>query len=73
MIGTIQDNGLILATNGKLYPPDIIHCMNGRLTILLAMSSITRYSIEDVKGKKVRFSISRITKKGYNFRLLDKH
>lgn len=63
--GIIQDNGMILSDDGQLYEPDMIF----EDTILLAMSSWTRFAIKDVVNKTVEFTIYVPKNTAYNFEL----
>ena len=65
MTGIIQENGMILGEDKKLYEPDMIH----EDTILLVRSSFARMLIKDVIGKKVEFTLNKVGN-GYNFKLI---
>jgi hypothetical protein len=63
--GIINKDGTILGDDGKIYQADMKH----NNTILLVCSSWSRFSIEEVKGKRVTFQISP-NGKGYNYKLI---
>jgi len=65
MKGIIQENGMVLGKDKKLYKPDMIF----NDTILLVRTSFTRIPIKEVVGKQVEFVLDKIGG-GYNFKLI---
>lgn len=65
MKGIIQEDGLVLGEDKKLYEPDMIF----KDTILLVCTSCARMPIKDVVGKDVEFVLNKVGG-GYNFKLI---
>ena len=65
MKGIIQEDGMVLGEDKKLYEPDMIFGD----TILLVSTSCSRMPIKDVVGKEVEFILNRVGG-GYNFELI---
>jgi len=65
MKGIIQEDGMVLGEDKKLYEPDMI--LGG--TILLVCTSCARIPIKDVVGKEVKFVLNKVGR-GYNFKLI---